>query len=116
MDLPTPLPQDIVDEIIDNLDNSPQALKSCARVSRSFLNPSRKKLFSVIQLTTETSQRLLPLLQDHSEIADYILDVSFIFLSPDESNAILLDILSLLTCLRGLTIELEAWKSFPKLR
>lgn len=108
-----PIPQDIVYEIIDNLD-SPDALKACATAARSLLGPSRKKMFSAIRLTTETAQRLLPLLQHNPEISSYISDVTIISLSPEASYTTLLNILTSLKCLRQLTIELGAWKAFQK--
>jgi hypothetical protein len=44
--------QEIINAIIDELHGNPEALKSCAMVSRFLHLPSRLKLFSSIELDT----------------------------------------------------------------
>ncbi|KAF9457666.1 hypothetical protein BDZ94DRAFT_1272550 [Collybia nuda] len=111
MAISLPVPQDIISEIIDKLGNNPDALKACARVARSFLIPSRKKLFSAIRLTTRSARRLLFVLQRNPDISDYILDVTIVTFSLANTN--LLHILKSLDYLQHLAIELQAHKPPP---
>ena len=47
------IPQDIIENIIEAVGNDKGVLKQCALVSSSFLRPTRKQLFSELELTLE---------------------------------------------------------------
>lgn len=47
---PTPLPQELIDQIIDHLHDDPPALSSCALVCNAWLPPSRHHFFAKITL------------------------------------------------------------------
>ena len=69
------VPQEIIDCIVSSLQGrDSRTLKSCALVSRSFLHPSRKSLFSTIHLLSIVHSRYLHerVLSPTPEIARYI--------------------------------------------
>jgi hypothetical protein len=79
------IPEDIIDNIIDELtgDSDSDTLKRCATVSRSFLHPSRRNLFAAISFHTQgQTERLHDLLESVPEISLYIHELSFPFYKP----------------------------------
>jgi len=84
MAVPASLPQDIVETVIEQI--SPydvETLKRCSIVSRSFLAPSQKQLFSVVYLTKGRvdCRRLYHLLLSTPHIATYIRELHVIVFS-----------------------------------
>jgi hypothetical protein len=78
MNVSSEIPQDIIDSIIGELTGDSATLKRCATVSRSFLHPSRRHLFTTIRFHTYTqTERLHDLLTSVPEISLYIHELSF---------------------------------------
>ena len=81
------IPQEIIDNIADELWDDADALDSCAIVCRSFLIPSRRNLFSDIYLNSvERLERLHRLLVSKPDLANYIRELTFVasFVSAED--------------------------------
>jgi hypothetical protein len=78
MPLASQIPQEIIDNIIDELPDDHLTLKSCATVSHSFLQPSRRNLFSIVHLSRGPKQikRLHDLLTTVSDISLFIRELN----------------------------------------
>lgn len=59
MVLTVPIPQDVIDNIVDELSDDTDALKNCALVSHSFCLPGRRHFFSTIRLDRPSLSRNL---------------------------------------------------------
>ena len=85
------LPQEIINLIVDEVasQNSPETLRSCALVSRSFSSPSRRQLFSEIEIDVDETlqpraKRLLKVLK-HGQNVDlmvFIRSLKVFLVSP----------------------------------
>jgi hypothetical protein len=79
MVLSIPIPQEIVDYIIDCLRKDPDALKTCAMVSHSLLPLSRKHLFCRISLDNSLlSQRLYHIISSNPDLALFIQEIHIV--------------------------------------
>jgi hypothetical protein len=75
-----PLPTELIDYIIDYLHDSPSILRTCARVCRAWVAPSRFHLFyclKILPTRRNAPVRLLRLLQGSPNIALYIREFHF---------------------------------------
>ena len=118
MPFSTEIPQDIIDIIIDELRGNNDALKSCATVSRSFLQPSRKNLFMFICLDSlEKIERLQNILTSIPDISCYIHQLTLsmeAMLSAEThgplteaSDRALTSILKMIPCPRSLSLGIS---------
>ena len=85
------LPQEIVNLIVDEVasQNSPETLRSCALVSRSFSSPSRRELFSEIKIDVDETiqpraKRLLKVLKrgQNVHLMAFIRSLKIFLVSP----------------------------------
>jgi len=122
----TPVPQKLVDIIIDHLYNDPIALKNCSLVCRSWLTSSRHHLFYRIELDfvvdcipTGGGPIHNKCLQNSSDTAGYTREL---VLRADELlnsvqcgkiKPVLSLVLEQLTSLTRLELALEAWDDLP---
>ncbi|KAF9466995.1 hypothetical protein BDZ94DRAFT_1305853 [Collybia nuda] len=73
------VPQEILDNIIDEARDDWETLNACSLVSRSFLPTSRKNLFYAITINScMTSQGLHNLLISNSAIANYVQELTIV--------------------------------------
>jgi hypothetical protein len=75
------IPQEIIDKIIDSVhDHENNLLRTYSLVSRSFLYPSRKRLFAHITLLTQAQcQCILDLLIRHPYIQSFVKSLTIIY-------------------------------------
>ena len=67
------IPQDIINNIIEALDNDDRLLRKCALVSSSFLLPCRKRLFSSLSLTNnQACPRLYQFLVENPVVQSFV--------------------------------------------
>jgi hypothetical protein len=104
------IPQDIIDNIMGELswDSDSDTLKRCATVSRSFLQPSQRRIFAAISWEDRwDTERLHDILTKAPQISLYIHELSFAITHYKrwlrKNSKILGDILRMLPCLRVLT-------------
>ncbi|KIM42820.1 hypothetical protein M413DRAFT_124329 [Hebeloma cylindrosporum] len=85
------LPQEIINLIVDEVasKNSPETLRACALVSRSFSSPSRQQLFSEIEIVVDVNiqpraKRLLEVLKraQNGELLAFIRSLKVILVPP----------------------------------
>ena len=73
------IPQDIIDNIIEALDNDSLLLRTCALVSSSFLLPCRKRLFSSLYLTDDQAcQRLYQFLIENPVVQSFVRSIDIV--------------------------------------
>jgi hypothetical protein len=81
------IPQDIIYQVIAAVDDDEELLKQCALVSSSFLIPSRKQLFSEIDLKNDkAAQRLHQCLIQNPVIQSFVKRIAIQPGLSDESN------------------------------
>jgi hypothetical protein len=107
-----PIPQDVIEGIIDHLHEDKASLKCCAAVSRCFRVESRLHLFSAIRLDSPlTTQQLFTLISQTPDIATLIREL---FIDPDPNrcstswvaeNVFLPTILKMLHRLKALSLR-----------
>ncbi|RDB19007.1 hypothetical protein Hypma_014426 [Hypsizygus marmoreus] len=107
MDPPPTLPQELLNEVVDDLRSEPEALKHCALASRCLLERSQQNLFFAIHISSAThSLRILNVLTSKRILSHYIRDLC---ITIDEEwclrDSSLPSILSMLTFLESLTIK-----------
>ena len=74
------IPQDIIDNIIETVDDDDGLLKKCALVSSSFLLPSRKRLFSRLYLRSDKAcQRLQQFFAENPAILPFVRSITVDF-------------------------------------
>lgn len=87
MPLSSQIPQDIIDIIIDELKDDDHTLKSCATVSHSFLQPSRRNLFYAIYIrdvhTLAQMKRLRDILSAESGISLFVRELNVVVCDDD---------------------------------
>jgi hypothetical protein len=82
-----PIPQELIDKVIDQLHADTNTLKTCAVVSHSFLHSSRKHLFFSIDIgPSMSSQRLYRVLKLQPDIAPLIREF-YIFVGDFQGGA-----------------------------
>jgi hypothetical protein len=87
MSNPLPIPQDIIDSVIEVVDAT-STLKKCALVSSSFLLPSRQRLFSDIRLRNETQcKQLYSTLVENAFFLSLIIKLTVIKRDYEAKNA-----------------------------
>lgn len=137
VDLP-PLPQELIDNIIDHLHNDSVSLLNCALVCRAWLSASRLHLFAKIHLhvplpfidtplASRKFSRLLRLLHKHTELIPHIheLQIHFEcagpnpepgFFAPGADDMLLPSLLTVFTHVRHLELSSNlgaSWDSLP---
>ncbi|KAK0462580.1 uncharacterized protein EV420DRAFT_1477283 [Desarmillaria tabescens] len=71
-------PQELIDEILDNLHDSPSALKACSLVSHQFYPRTRDHLFSFVDCPTYPDEaRIFDIARDSPELLQCIKHVQF---------------------------------------
>ncbi|KIL56629.1 hypothetical protein M378DRAFT_172516 [Amanita muscaria Koide BX008] len=106
------IPQDIIDNIIEAVDDS-RLLKNCALVSSSFLLPSRKRLFSQISLRNDQAcQGLHQFLVENSVIQSFVRSIAITYRTSKshlQFNCISLIAILRLTfcCLESFSIDIK---------
>ncbi|KAF9466180.1 hypothetical protein BDZ94DRAFT_252098 [Collybia nuda] len=108
-----PLPQEIIDSIVEGLRDDKNALQRCALVSRHhFLRPARRHLFSAIKLYKPLHcQRLLLVLRSNPEIGHFIRHViiSNVQLLVQREEITVVNILTFFPYLQSLALSYIFW-------
>ncbi|KJA24822.1 hypothetical protein HYPSUDRAFT_200102 [Hypholoma sublateritium FD-334 SS-4] len=107
------LPQEMCDEIVDVGHKSPHYLKSCALVHRSLRHRAQGHLFKSVNLSTfDRVVRLVEIVENNSQVAQYISDIRITFAGAVREEEIDTSLAFLLKLIKQSS---PAYPSFPKL-
>ncbi|KAF7343021.1 hypothetical protein MVEN_01732300 [Mycena venus] len=115
------LPQELIDQIIDDNELDMSTLISCSVVCRSFVRPSQARIFTHLDCgmgaTDRTNvarfRRLHDVLTESPRLVPYITNLSFRQLYPWNTPNELLSILRLLSNVRSINFERIYWSRLP---